>query len=136
MRREEIEETLRLELAGHPGLVAAWLFGSVARGTDTPSSDIDVAVLYESAPPSVLDSPPMRLEGELERALRRTVQVVCMNTAPPDLGIRVLRHGKLLLEHDRASRIRFEVRLRNVYWDLEPILRRCRKQAPRIGRGL
>ena len=115
-------------LDAHPGLVAAYLFGSVARGTAKASSDVDFAVLYAERPPSILESPPMKLEGELERGLRRPVQVVCLNTAPPDLGIRVLRGGRLILEHDRAARIRFEVNLRNVYWDLEPVLRMCRGQ--------
>jgi hypothetical protein len=115
-------------LEGHGGVVAAYVFGSFARGTAGPSSDVDIAVLYEKAPPSVLGSPPMRLEGVLERELRRPVQVVCLNSAPPDLAIRVLRDGRLLLERDRAARIRHEVRLRNEYWDLEPVLRRCRKR--------
>jgi predicted nucleotidyltransferase len=113
-------------LGAHPGLVAAYLFGSVARGTAKPSSDVDLAVLYAERPPPVLGSPPRKLEGALERELRCPVEVVCLNTAPPDLAIRVLRGGRLILERDRAARIRFEVNLRNVYWDLEPILKRCR----------
>jgi predicted nucleotidyltransferase len=89
---------------------------------------VDFAVLYAERPPSVLGSPPMKLEAALERELRRPVEVVCLNTAPPDLAIRVLRDGRLILERDRAARIRFEVNLRNVYWDLEPILNRCRNR--------
>jgi predicted nucleotidyltransferase len=115
-------------LDAHPGLVAAYLFGSVARGTAKASSDVDIAVLYAERPPSVLESPPMKLEGALERELRCPVQVVCLNAAPPDLAIRVLRGGRLILERDRAARIRFEVNLRNVYWDLEPVLRLYRRQ--------
>jgi predicted nucleotidyltransferase len=121
-------------LESHAGLVAAYLFGSVARGTAKASSDVDIAVLYAKRPPSVLGSPPMKLEGALERELRCTVQVVCLNTAPPDLAIRVLRGGRLIHERDRSARIRFEVNLRNVYWDLEPVLRMCRKQEPRARR--
>jgi hypothetical protein len=70
----------------------------------------------------------MKLEGALERVLHRPVQVVCLNVAPPDLAIRVLRGGRLIHERDRAARIRFEVNLRNVYWDLEPVLRMCRRE--------
>jgi predicted nucleotidyltransferase len=115
-------------LGAHPGLVAAYLFGSVARGTAKASSDVDIATLYAERPPSVLGSPPMKLEGALERVLHRPVQVVCLNVAPPDLAIRVLRGGRLIHERDRAARIRFEVNLRNVYWDLEPVLRMCRRE--------
>ncbi|MHC4974330.1 MAG: type VII toxin-antitoxin system MntA family adenylyltransferase antitoxin [Planctomycetota bacterium] len=128
MDRDAVAERVRQVVATHPGVVAVYLFGSVARGTAKPSSDVDVAVLYEQTPPSELGAPPMKLEAALEKELHRRVQVVCLNKAPPDLGIRVLRHGTLLVERDRSARIRFEVKLRNEYWDLEPILRRCRKR--------
>ena len=128
MDRAAIADVVRRVLNQHPGVSAAYLFGSVARGTSSDSSDVDVAVLYEEAPPSILDSPQMRLEATLEKELRRPVQVICMNNVPPDLGIRVLRDGIVLADYDRAARIRFEVKLRNLYWDLEPILRQCRKQ--------
>ena len=128
MDAEAVIARVRPILTAHQGLVAAYLFGSVARGTAKASSDVDIAVLYAARPPSVLGSPPMKLEGALERELHCPVQVVCLNTAPPDLAIRVLRGGRLILEHDRAARIRFEVNLRNVYWDLEPILKLCRNR--------
>jgi len=128
MERDAVAARVRKVVVSHPGVVAAYLFGSVARGTSKPSSDVDVAVLYEKTPRAELGSPPMRLEAALEKELRRPVQVVCLNTVPPDLGIRVLRHGTLLTERNRSARIRFEVKLRNEYWDLEPILRRCRKR--------
>jgi len=128
MDAEAVIARVRPILTAHQGLVAAYLFGSVARGTAKASSDVDIAVLYAERPPSVLGSPPMKLEGALERELHCPVQVVCLNTAPPDLAIRVLRGGRLILEHDRAARIRFEVNLRNVYWDLEPILKLCRNR--------
>ena len=115
--------------AGSPSandVQAAYLFGSQARGTAKPGSDIDVGVLYAQRPAGKLDSEPMLLEGELERALQQPVQVVVLNSAPVDLAIRVLREGELFLENDRRARIRFEVQTRNEFFDLEPILRRYR----------
>lgn len=108
------------------GLLAAYLFGSVARGTDSPSSDVDVGILLRTAPSSELNDLRSALEGDLERALGRTTQVVILNHAPADLVHRVLRDGRLLLERDRVARIRFEVRARNEYFDLLPILNRYR----------
>jgi hypothetical protein len=64
----------------------------------------------------------------LERTLGQTVQVVVLNNAPPDLIHRVLRDGRLLLDRDRAARIRFEVRARNEYFDLLPTLNRYRRR--------
>jgi predicted nucleotidyltransferase len=112
------------------GVVVVYLFGSTSKGTDRPGSDIDLAVLFRRPPESVLGAEPNRLEGELERALGRAVQVVNLHTAPPDLAIRVLRGGEILHEGDRSTRIKFEVRTRNVFFDLEPILRQYRRMEP------
>jgi predicted nucleotidyltransferase len=111
------------------GIAAVYLFGSVAAGTDTPDSDVDLGVLYQQAPPAALDAGPLDLEERLERRLGRAVHLVVLNTAPADLRIRVLRAQRLLVERDRAARIRFEVASRNEFFDIEPILRAYR--APR-----
>jgi len=89
-----------------------------------------VAVLYSGALPSTLGSPALTLEGELERLLGRPVEVVVLNSAPVDLVHRVLRDGRLVFEGDRSARIAFEVKARNEYFDLFPILRRYRRLNP------
>ena len=66
-------------------LIAAWLFGSVARGDDHARSDVDVAVLFRREPPRTFDALPLRLEGEIERLLGRRTEVVCLNLAAVDL---------------------------------------------------
>ena len=108
---------------------AVYLFGSVARGNDRPGSDVDLGILYRRDPPPTLDGLPLRLEGEIERLLGRTTQVVTLNTAPADLRARVLRDGVLILDRDPSLRIRFEVRTRNEWFDLQPILREYRRAA-------
>jgi predicted nucleotidyltransferase len=128
MERSFIETRLSDFLARDPhGVAAAYLFGSVARGTADAGSDVDVAVLYAADPPSTFSGLPLRLEGELERLLGCRVQVVALNQAAPDLVHRVLRDGKLLLDVDPSRRIRFEVKMRNEFWDVEPYLRRYRR---------
>ena len=116
------------------GAIAAYLFGSVARGDDRADSDVDVAVLFDAAPPSVLSAPPFTLAGDLERALRRPVDLVVLNTASADLVHRVLRDGQIVLDRDRARRLRFEVAKRNEYFDLEPIRRLYRRQSGSVER--
>jgi predicted nucleotidyltransferase len=108
-------------------LAAVYLFGSEARGTAGPRSDVDVALLYAQDPPATLEGLSMSLEGMIEQFLGRPVQVVVLNHAPPDLIHRVLRDGKLVLDRDRSRRIQFEVRSRNRYFDIQPHLRRYRK---------
>ena len=58
--------------------------------------------------------------------LAARVDVVVLNSAPSDLVHRVLRDGILVLERDRAARVRFEVRSRNDYFDMLPIRNACR----------
>src|SRR5262245_20663084 len=109
------------------GIAAAYLFGSLARGTANDRSDIDVAVLYEGDPPPGLAGLGVRLAGDLEILLGRSVDVVVLNRAPVDLVHRVLRDGHLLLDRNRSRRIAFEVRARDEYFDLLPHLRRYRR---------
>jgi len=66
------------------------------------------------------------LAGELEAALGTPVDLVVLNDAPVDLSIRVLRHGRLVVDRNRSARIAFEVRTRNEAFDLEPVLARYR----------
>jgi len=106
---------------------AVYLFGSVARGSAGPHSDVDLAVLYRSEPAPTLAGLRLDLEAVLESRLGCPVQVIALDTAPPDLVHRVLRDGRLLLDFDRSARIRFEVRSRNEYFDLEPVRRRYRR---------
>jgi len=108
-------------------VVAAYLFGSVARGEDRESSDIDITVLLREKPSGSLMGLPFTLEGRLERALGKTVQVIVLNGAAPDLVHRVLRDGVPLLDRDRSFRISFEVYARNQFFDILPTLRMYRR---------
>jgi predicted nucleotidyltransferase len=129
MKRRRLERRVAEALASADDqLLAAYLFGSVARGTDSSSSDVDIGILLRTAPSGELNDLRFALEGDLERVLGRTTQVVVLNNAPPDLVHRVLRDGLLLLDRDCSARIPFEVRARNEYFDLLPILNRYRRR--------
>jgi predicted nucleotidyltransferase len=130
----DIEQRLRrVFVDAAPAVVTAYLFGSVARGTAHERSDVDVAVLLEVAPPSTLAGLQTPLEDALADHLGQPVQLVVLNTAPPDLVHRVLRDGRLLVDRNPSRRIAFEVRARNEFFDLDPILERYRA-APARGR--
>lgn len=113
--------------AERPGLIAVYLFESLARGTGSPSSDVDLGLLFREAPDPGISGPAARIEDELEHRLGRPVQAIVMNTAPPDLVHRILRDGRLVHEADRSARVRFEVAARREYLDLLPVLRRYRR---------
>lgn len=129
-----VEHLTRVLNARGDGIVAAYLFGSVARGTATATSDVDIGVLFRNDPPPTLAGLHLDLEAELERAVGVPVQLVVLNRAPCDLVHRVLRDGILVLDHDPSRRIRFEVRARNVYFDLKPYVDRYRRASPAVSR--
>lgn len=129
MSPDEVVEVLRRDLPRLvPGLAAAYLFGSFARGEQRDGSDVDVGLLYTTPPASTLNAQPFLAAAELESLLGRRVDLVVLNAAPVDLVHRVLSHGRLILEPSRAARIAFEVRARNDYFDLLPFLLRYRRR--------
>lgn len=123
-----LETLIHEKVGGDPNVVAVYVFGSQARGTARPTSDVDLGVLYRRPPAPTLMDQPFELQAELESALRVPVDLVVMNTAPVDLVHRILRDGKLLLEKDKSARIAFEVKARNQYFDLLPVLEQYRRK--------
>lgn len=120
----ELEQYFR---ATEHDVVCAYLFGSQARGDAHADSDVDVAVLL---PEDVDRGPfgvPGRIRGELERLLRRRVEVIDLRAASPDLIHRILRDGHLLVDRDPDGRVRFEVHARNLYFDVLPYLQEYRR---------
>ena len=107
--------------------MAAYLFGSVARGTHGPHSDVDLALLMRADPAPGLRGLGFDVAFVLEPLLKRPVDVVVLNGAPPELVHRVLRDGVLVLERDRRARVRFEVRARALYFDLAPLRKLYRR---------
>ena len=111
------------------GVVAAMLIGSQARGEAGPLSDVDIAVWCQPT----LDRHQrwdlqLSLMGAAQDTLRTSeVDVVILNDAPPLLQHRSIRDAVLLVERDRAQRIRFETRAILDYLDTAP-LRLARKE--------
>lgn len=128
--RDATIEALSARLTREPGVIAAWVFGSVARGTSRPGSDVDVALLTGAPASGTIDDLRLDLAADLASVIGREVDLVVLDRAPTDLVHRVLRDGVLLIERDRSARIRFEVDARNRYFDMAPIWREYRA-APR-----
>lgn len=77
-------------LAGTP-VVAAYLFGSRARGNARPESDADVALLVPTATPTERFELQLRMGGELAAALGSIeVDVVILDDAPLRLAHAIL----------------------------------------------
>lgn len=129
MLSQELPDLIREKLSSSDNVAAVYLFGSQARGSARPNSDVDLGVLYRSPPAETLLAQPFELQAELAQALRKPVDIVVMNTAPVDLIHRILRDGHIVFEADKSLRIAFEVRARNQYFDLLPILQLYRSRS-------
>ncbi len=108
-------------LATQPDVIAAYLFGSLARKRAHPRSDIDVAVLLTPMDSEAAFYRRLRLMEQLRPYADREVDVIVLNQAPPLLQHQVLRYGRRLHERDRLARVEFEVRAGQVYADLKPM---------------
>lgn len=105
-------------------IVAAYLFGSFAKGTPTPSSDIDLAFLLDKKTAGA-DSTELssRYSVDLSEKLGREVDVIILNEAPPFLKFQVLRYGQPLFERDVKRSRRFMAASLIEYFDFEPLKR-------------
>lgn len=116
----DLTERLRRLLAGEPGVLVAYLYGSHARGRAGPLSDVDVAVLLDG------DTEDRGLE--LASAVAKAVaparaDVVVLNDAPLPLAYRVLRDGTLLVSRNDRARVEHWVHTVDRYLDMAPARR-------------
>lgn len=77
-------------------VLRAWLFGSFARGEDTPLSDVDILVQFNEGGISLLKHAAML--DDLERMLDRPVDLVEDGTLRPRISDSVNRERKLIYE--------------------------------------
>lgn len=109
-------------LAGEPDVLAAYLFGSAARGTAGPLSDVDVAVLLAEG--ADLHQRHLELISLVAGIVGpERADVVLLNEAPAALGFRVIRDGRVLTSRDERARIAHWVRTVDRYIDMAPMRR-------------
>jgi predicted nucleotidyltransferase len=122
-------DALVVALTGHDGLVSAYLFGSEAQDRAHRESDVDVGVLLDrQVYPAAADrfEVRLRLTGRLETALKRQVDIVMLNDAPPQLVRHIMTAGRRLILADSAlDHAHLRTTLSRAA-DLEPFLRRTR----------
>ena len=105
---------VRRVLEAHAEVRLVYLFGSVARGEDRRSSDLDVGVVFSPVPePVQLD----QLASDLEAAAGRRVDLVVLNEAAPLLTHEAIRAGRVIVCRDDDERVEFETRATARYLD-------------------
>lgn len=104
-------------LEGSSGVRLAVMFGSVARGTARSNSDIDVGILLDD------DDGLPALRVLIERAVRRSVDLVSLRRAPPLLRFEIARAGQVLIERDPHAWAEFRAHAMIDWWDWAPTAR-------------
>jgi predicted nucleotidyltransferase len=117
LERERVVAEIRRAV---PSAIAVYVFGSVAAGTATPNSDLDLAVLAEA--PLTAEA-RWQLAQTLAIELRRDVDLVDLRQASTVLRVQVLGSSQLLFEGDTAKREAFEAVALGAYARLNEVRR-------------
>ena len=78
-------------------VLRAWLFGSFARGEETPDSDVDILVEFDHSSPIGLFA-YARMHRELEERLGRKVDLVEEGTLRPAAAAAAEKDMKMIYE--------------------------------------
>lgn len=113
-----------------PGVVSAYLFGSVAEERAHRESDVDVGVLLDRSRysrPADRFRERVRLGSALIGVLHRNeVDVVVLNDAPPLLGRRIVTKGRRVFCRNGEIDREYVRVVQSRAADLEPYLKRMR----------
>jgi uncharacterized protein len=129
--REAMEAAVREVVEAQPAVAAASIFGSQARGTARPDSDLDLAVLVREGAEVDRRRLQSRLAADLAHlAAGGRVDVVFLDEAGPVLRQRVLQQGRLVLCRDEAAWKRLRIETLREYEDTA-WMRRFHREAQR-----
>lgn len=119
--QERVRADIGSAVARHDCVVAAWVFGSVARGDAGGSSDLDVAVLLRRPASATDEADLLMLSTELERfSPSGRVDIVMLGGQGAVFRQRVLRDGILVVDRDPAARQAYEALTITQYLDWKP----------------
>lgn len=103
-----------------PNVVAAYLYGSQARGDAKKHSDIDLGIVFNKKESKPFHLPQAVFAEELGKILNRKVEIQDLNICRIDFAHRVLSEGRLIHSGNERKRINFEEKILRTYFDLKP----------------
>ena len=98
-----------------PGLIAIYIFGSMADNSATPESDIDIAFLTFRKISAV---EKWKIQEELASKLNQDVDLIDLKNATTILRTEVVEKGKLIFSGDSYQVNHFEMTTYSMYADL------------------
>ena len=98
MDKQQVQQIVSAYFANQP-VLKAWLFGSFARGEETPLSDVDILVVLDRSKPVGLKF--FGMWNDLEKLLGRDVDLVEEGTLFP-FAVESANRDKILI-YERAA---------------------------------
>ncbi len=119
----EIEKKIVQTLKREKSVIAAYLFGSFQNRTNTPLSDVDIAVLFSEG--FFSSTHRIDFESHIENLLKERLpdynfDVKTMNTAPLVIKGKIIANGKLLFATSLKKIADFEEHTLRYYLDFKP----------------
>ena len=114
--------SIRRALTEVPHAAFAIVYGSMARGTSHPGSDLDIALGFTGGHRPTAREIGVIVSG-LEEATGHTVDLLDLDRAPSGVAFRVFRDGEQAWVRDRPALVARKARAILEYLDFEPFER-------------
>lgn len=109
------------ELRKNYDIKLIYVFGSYAKGNNTKSSVLDIAVLLGNGY-DYMDK--LNLIGNLISIFKRNdIELVVLNSVNTVLRRQIIKFGELIFEENGDVKVEFEVKTLREYMDMEPFRR-------------
>lgn len=125
---EKVKEAVG-EVCRDYDVVAAYLFGSFARGEEHKHSDVDVAVFFRDYDIHKLLELGRKIQEEA--AVDREVDVRALNRSGTPFSFRVISEGEILYEENASDRADIEQMIERRYHDMKPYFEDYRREMDR-----
>ena len=90
-------------------VIGVYLFGSYASGKVRSSSDVDLAILFDSRDRAIINRRLDKYLIDLSRILRKDTHLTTMNFASEELLKQIFKKGKCIIVNDSKTLARFKM---------------------------
>jgi predicted nucleotidyltransferase len=104
-----IHENIESFFENEKDLVAVYLFGSCADGRERPSSDVDLAILFDNRDRETVTQRLDKYLVALSRSLRKDVHLIAMDFAGEALLKQIFKKGECLVVNDSKKLAYFKM---------------------------
>lgn len=109
-------------------IVFAYVFGSVAQEQTNRESDVDIAVYFDDNRVDDLFQERLFLIGKIQTILQKLTEVVVLNEVKSTFfKFVIIKEGKVIFERDHGTRVDFELRTMQEYYDYQPFIEEYNK---------